>query len=544
VTLEARPAPSRWRTPTLLVGWLALVAPFLAEAVGILRADGSWLIHRLPDDAFYYLEVARRMSRGDGSTFDGVHATNGYHPLWQWILVPLSWLFPGQSAFIKAALMVGLLFTLAAVLLVVRVVWRLAGPGPALVGAIIAVHGRSALAVGVNGMEGAAVILTLALLLTALVQWAEAAIDGRTDGRRGDRWAVLVGVASAAVVLARLDLVVVVWLVPVAMGWRRRSWRSVWVWLLGAAIAGGPFALGFVLRYQHVLTTSATIKQHELGIVLDQRYGGRFTSGFASYLRGLTDDYVRALLGPANATVVPTDSPLAGVTGVLVTGLGLAGMILGLVTRLRSSPKPAGQPANRALSPGAWGLALVAVMVTSKAGFGWVFAAWLRNRPRPAGLAALGVVGMVVLVVACIPLNTRRAAITAQERPIPGAWQDQLDRAGTWIRDSGPEGRYGAPDAGLLGYRLDGRSDVVNLDGLVNNYEFAALVNGGASLSERARVTGVSFLVARLPDSVRRDQFGCATTLWTSPEAIPYADGLDGASSTAPVVVLDLRSCR
>lgn len=41
------------------------------------------------DDAFYYFKVAQNISEGAGSTFDGINLTNGYHPLWLLICVPI-----------------------------------------------------------------------------------------------------------------------------------------------------------------------------------------------------------------------------------------------------------------------------------------------------------------------------------------------------------------------------------------------------------------------------------------------------------------------
>jgi hypothetical protein len=41
------------------------------------------------DDAYYYFKVAQNVSEGHGSTFDGINPTNGYHPLWLWICVPI-----------------------------------------------------------------------------------------------------------------------------------------------------------------------------------------------------------------------------------------------------------------------------------------------------------------------------------------------------------------------------------------------------------------------------------------------------------------------
>jgi hypothetical protein len=41
------------------------------------------------DDAFYYYKVAQNISEGNGSTFDGINPTNGYHPLWMLVNIPI-----------------------------------------------------------------------------------------------------------------------------------------------------------------------------------------------------------------------------------------------------------------------------------------------------------------------------------------------------------------------------------------------------------------------------------------------------------------------
>jgi hypothetical protein len=121
-------------------------------------------------------------------------------------------------------------------------------------------------------------------------------------------------------------------------------------------------------------------------------------------------------------------------------------------------------------------------------------------------------------------------------------WQDQIDLAAVWVRGSGPDGRYGANDAGLLGYRLDGVVPVVNLDGLVNDYDFAALVGSGAPLRARLRATGVEYFVGRLDDAGLADLTSCGAVLWESPERVPYVDSLSRLTRT-PVRIVDVRAC-
>ena len=41
------------------------------------------------DDAYYYFKVAQNISEGFGSTFDGINLSNGYHPLWMLVCIPI-----------------------------------------------------------------------------------------------------------------------------------------------------------------------------------------------------------------------------------------------------------------------------------------------------------------------------------------------------------------------------------------------------------------------------------------------------------------------
>jgi hypothetical protein len=41
------------------------------------------------DDAFYYFVTARNIAEGRGITFDGISPTNGFHPLWMLICIPV-----------------------------------------------------------------------------------------------------------------------------------------------------------------------------------------------------------------------------------------------------------------------------------------------------------------------------------------------------------------------------------------------------------------------------------------------------------------------
>ena len=50
----------------------------------------------LADDAYFYLQIAKNIAAGHGSTFHGVTETNGYHPLWMGFCVVGAWLIPND----------------------------------------------------------------------------------------------------------------------------------------------------------------------------------------------------------------------------------------------------------------------------------------------------------------------------------------------------------------------------------------------------------------------------------------------------------------
>src|SRR4051812_10146858 len=69
-----------------------------ARDLGVLSAD----------DSFYYFRTAQHIVAGDGSTFDGINFTNGYHPLWMTLLLPIFW-FAGSNSEMALRLVYALL---------------------------------------------------------------------------------------------------------------------------------------------------------------------------------------------------------------------------------------------------------------------------------------------------------------------------------------------------------------------------------------------------------------------------------------------------
>ena len=68
---------------------IILVLNLIPHIYAALQPDESLLNWYLTDDAFYYFKVAQNISEGRGATFDNIAPTNGFHPLWMLVCVPV-----------------------------------------------------------------------------------------------------------------------------------------------------------------------------------------------------------------------------------------------------------------------------------------------------------------------------------------------------------------------------------------------------------------------------------------------------------------------
>jgi hypothetical protein len=88
------------------------------------------------DDAYYYFKVAQNITEGHGSTFDGINPTNGYHPLWMLVCIPVFVLARYDLILpLRVLLMVMALFNAATAILIYRLVKSNLSPSVAMTAA-------------------------------------------------------------------------------------------------------------------------------------------------------------------------------------------------------------------------------------------------------------------------------------------------------------------------------------------------------------------------------------------------------------------------
>ena len=220
------------------MAYFVAAAAFLVFAVDMATRPIPWLIGFMPDDTFYYLQVARHLAESGRSTFDGINPTNGYHPGWMALLTAAAAVFPGGDALVRAALVLSLGLHLIASVLIVRALRRLLGRLWGWVAGLCWMWTPLPLVLGLQAMETS--LLLAAVNGVLLVYVARIAPRGRRRAPPSYLDALALGVALAVAVWARTDMLLLAACSAAAVAAASRRARPL---KPGAALAAGALTL-------------------------------------------------------------------------------------------------------------------------------------------------------------------------------------------------------------------------------------------------------------------------------------------------------------
>jgi hypothetical protein len=232
----------------------------LLTALPVLMQPGSFI----QDDSYFYLQIARHIAAGHGSTFHEITPTNGYHPLWMLCVVAVMALVDGDKILaLNLVVALQIVLTAATLYLLKRLmtaiglqVWL---PGVALVAAYL-------FGTGLYGSE--AHLNALTLVIAVLAVWKSMSTQRASD------W-FMTGVATGVAILARLDNVFVAGML-LAFGLLLHSPQSIAQLLrrgtitgLGVLLIVAPYLIYNVLTYGHLVPISGAIKSHAAALSFD-----------------------------------------------------------------------------------------------------------------------------------------------------------------------------------------------------------------------------------------------------------------------------------
>ena len=248
----------------------------------LLLLPKSFLVtYRLPDDAMYYFTIARNLVSDSGISFDGVEPTNGFHPLWLFVITPIYWITGGEwdSVYVILALQslldTALIFACGYAAYKALDLHEQERHYAAIAAALMYAFNPISVIRGINGLE-----TTVAALL--LIVWLIKYIEHRRSGA-GSYYAL--ASLSALVFLSRTDLVflLVPALIVLVIHDAKRGFRTSK--LLLPALAGlaivAPWLLWSYVTFGSIVQTSG----EAVAIFAKAKYDIIFAAGgYASYI--------------------------------------------------------------------------------------------------------------------------------------------------------------------------------------------------------------------------------------------------------------------
>ncbi len=199
----------------------------------------NWLLDQgiLVDDAFYYFKIAHNITLGNGVSFDGLSSTNGFHPLWLIIILPIFFLSLSKLTLIHLVLTVSAVVGTASVIVLYYLLKRLnVGKKVRFAAVLFLSLLPTALLSGSGIMNGMETSLNVLLILVFL--WSFAGFFNKNG--LGYKNILLFGAITGLLFLSRTDnsiLIVISWLVSFYVFLHKSRWPELKKLFLAGLVA-------------------------------------------------------------------------------------------------------------------------------------------------------------------------------------------------------------------------------------------------------------------------------------------------------------------
>ncbi|PJF26651.1 MAG: hypothetical protein CUN53_07040, partial [Phototrophicales bacterium] len=444
------------RARSLLLGLLIFFAALLPRMWIVAQPIPYQLDRALPDDAYYYFLTAKNIVRSGSASVDGLHPSNGWHPLWMAVNIAVySVKYADPDAPVRLMIGLGALCDSLAAVVLFTLIRRRLGDAPAVIAGVFYALNTMPMLQAVNGLETglAALCVVTAAWLTLRIVEAE-----RVSFLLAAGWGASFGLAF----LARTDTALI--LVPLGLyaAWHlRRQLISIIIGGTTALVVIAPWLIINFLVFGSVLeqtsagavpwaararfdaaNPSASHLAHGISVLLGAPYWLRGDYLGAPPLIGFLL-WIPGLIGIVIGLRQPERRSLAGIGLMLVLG-GIA--LLLVHTVIRWYPRP-------------WYF----VVMASALGIGLaLFWSIVRLSAVRLAVVAIGSLGMAVGGLYAIQIGYY-------------PWQSGHQYiAALWARDhTPPDALLASMNSGIIGY-YSGRP-TVNMDGVVNPAAFTAI---------------------------------------------------------------------
>jgi len=414
----------------------------------------------IPDDAFYYFEIARNIVSGHGPTFDGVNPTNGYHPLWMILILPFFKMFSVGGIYdigpVAAVLIFSVFINALTGIVLYRIVSRYTdNVWIKTLSLFIWFFNPYTIVESLNGLETSLSIFLIATFFLSVLRFSE---------RRTIARLAAFGAVGGLMMLARLDNVIyfaAVLLYLLVTEINREKIKRVLIAGIIASIIVAPWLVWNKAQFGMFFTSSSVTSTMVNHVLIEQDHGPGFLQKAKAVIYSTHYQYENIL----QQTAAPELFLLLLGALLMYLAAKYMGNLALLYRELRSRPE-------FYLFIGFLGI-FIANASIRWVGRSWYFmafnifvavlAAWFLNRVKDAiPFKRVSFVLALVLISGFYFISW--------EKHISGSQiaQQEMIESAFWMNENLPTGtKIGVFNAGIQGYFSS--HQIVNLDGLVNN---------------------------------------------------------------------------
>ena len=258
-TALLRQLREQWSNPKR-IAWLTAGLALIGGFSAVVNRP----INFVPGDAYFYLVTAQNIAAGYGSTFNRIIPTNGYHPLWVLLLVPVVRLSDGGNAGLRIVALMAATLSVGVIILFYTQSWTMGIKRPYLAAPIVLGYLAG---LGVLGTEAHLSALSIVLSTSILIM-----IEKRSKWGASLFSSLAFGSALGICMLSRLDnvfytfsLLVMFVLYKFSSSWKSKDGHSVnilwWIVLIATSVViVAPYLLWNVVNFGHLVPISGAIK--------------------------------------------------------------------------------------------------------------------------------------------------------------------------------------------------------------------------------------------------------------------------------------------
>lgn len=451
----------------------------------------------LLDDALYYLIPAFHFIHGQGSTFDGINFTNGYHPLWFLVCCIISAIKDPIIRIQMVSLLSGVLYVLGAAVIAFGIYGKSSLWARLFLFSLF-VFNFKILLVFLSGLENGITFF----LLACTMFWGTL-----KESRRGKFYYLFYGVLLSFLALARVDTIIFGGLMVLRELWLKRNkievqgWKftdpNVGMMIVPMIIIFGGYLLSNLLIFHTLSPISGMVKLFYESTWLSSGYpnGGFWTNilwHFQYVLELAIGDYAKMadslLYGLCGTHTIPLSLLISGCSACSLIGLsvlianGIKELsplfMLVVFSIIHLTIYAVTLPHFTAYGTWYFTFEYCALMIGLFSAQGWIVGNFLKLLKKYHGSLwqEIGTGSISIIICAAMAMLTIQSSRNFGQK----TQQDNRYYGGAlWINQNLPKHVViGSMSSGFLSYFTKDRT-VVNLDGLINSKEYYGYLQRG-----------------------------------------------------------------